>query len=164
MLPSHQGTPRGPLSPTDLGPVSRGSALWWSGTVLLTAGQRVQARTGPGWGARARFRTLLSPHKYASPARRTHPRGARVPSRLCVPSPGSPGGLALCPHPPPPWEARPGRKSLTDPPRSRAPRALFSLRAQAYFISGRIAQIIHHSRQFSFSFNGKPKVSPGHRS
>ena len=110
LLPSHQGTPRGPLSPTDLGPVSRGSTLWWSGTLLLTAGQWVQARTGPGWGARAGFRTLLSLQKYASPARRTPARGTRVPSRLCVPSPDSPGGLALCPHPPPPWEARPGRK------------------------------------------------------
>lgn len=32
---------------------------------------------------------------------------------------------------------------------------LFYFRTGAYFTSGRIAQIIHHSRQFSFSFDGK---------
>lgn len=74
LFPSHQGTPsRGPRSPTDLGPVSRGSTLWWGGEDATDGRAAGSGKDRARLGARAGFCALLSPHKYSSSARRTPP-------------------------------------------------------------------------------------------
>lgn len=125
LFPSHQGTPsRGPRSPTDLGPVSRGSTLWWGGEDATDGRAPGSGKDRARLGGPSRVPRPPFPSQILKPSR-AHTPG--VPCRLFVPSPDSPGGLALCPHPPPPGEASPGRKRLTDQPRSRTQCASFSL-------------------------------------
>ena len=117
LFPSHQGTP-------SRGPVSRGSTLWWGGEDATDGRAPGSGKDRARLGGPSRVPRPPFPSQILKPSP-AHTPG--VPCRLCVPSPDSPGGLALCPHPPPPGEASPGRKSLTDQPHSRTQCALFSL-------------------------------------